>query len=292
MTAVINIPIMDWNQQCLTAAQEHALHALEEGNVLFFPQLGFSIGETEAQFLNPSTTLANSKNISLDVGPGKLGGTGLDDVTAQPLHAMMQRFAKCSNDLMLNLLPHYKTDLIQDRTSFRPVEVAGRTTSWRKDDTRLHVDSFPSSPVQDRRILRVFCNINPHRRSRSWRLGEPFESVAKRYLPFIPNPIWGSSQLLSLFRVTKSRRSAYDHFMLQLHDRMKADFQYQSEVNQSTYDFPAGSTWMTFTDQVSHAAMTGQYLLEQTYYLPVASMMDQSKSPLRILERLAGQKMT
>jgi hypothetical protein len=292
MTSVINIPILDWNQQCLTAVQEHALHALEEGNVLFFPQLGFSIGETEAQFLNPSTTLAKSKNISLNVGPGKLGGTDLDNVTAKSLHAMMQRFAKCSNDLMLSLLPHYKTDLVQARTSFRPVEIAGRTTSWRKDDTRLHVDSFPSSPVQDSRFLRVFCNINPHRQSRSWRLGEPFESVAKRYLPFIPHPIWGSSQLLRLLRVTKSRRSTYDHFMLQLHDRMKADFQYQSEVNQTAYDFPAGSTWMTFTDQVSHAAMSGQYLLEQTYYLPVASMMDQSKSPLRILERLAGQKMT
>jgi hypothetical protein len=80
--------------------------------------------------------------------------------------------------------------------------------------------------------------------------------------------------------------------MLQLHDLMKADFQYQSEINHTTYDFPAGSTWMTFTDQVSHAVMTGQYLLEQTFYLPVASMMDQSKSPLRVLERLTGQKLT
>jgi len=292
MTTVINIPLTDWNQQCLTATQEHALHALEEGNVLFFPQIGFSIGETEAKLLNPSTMFAKSKNISLDVATGRLGGTGLDEVTAKPLQAMMQRFSKCSNDLILSLLPHYKKDLVQARTSFRPVDVEGRSTSWRKDDTRLHVDSFPSSPVQDRRILRVFCNINPHGRNRSWKLGEPFESVAKRYLPFIPAPIWGSSQLLCLFRVTKSRRSAYDHFMLQLHDLMKADFQYQSEINHTTYDFPAGSTWMTFTDQVSHAAMTGQYLLEQTFYLPVASMMDQSKSPLRVLERLTGQKLT
>ena len=107
MTTVINIPITDWNQQCMTAAQEHALHALEDGNVLFFPQIGFSIGETEAQFLNPSTMLAKGKNISLDVVTGKLGGTGLDEVTAKPLQAMMQRFAKCSNDLMLSLLRIY-----------------------------------------------------------------------------------------------------------------------------------------------------------------------------------------
>jgi hypothetical protein len=79
--------------------------------------------------------------------------------------------------------------------------------------------------------------------------------------------------------------------MLQLHDRMKADLDYQSGADQTTYDFPAGSTWMAFTDQVSHAAMTGQYLLEQTFYLPVASMMDKSKSPLQILERLTGQRL-
>jgi hypothetical protein len=43
---------------------------------------------------------------------------------------------------------------------------------------------------------------------------------------------------------------------------------------------------MAFTDQVSHAAMSGQYQLEQTFYLPVAAMIDESRSPLRVLERL------
>jgi 3-deoxy-D-manno-oct-2-ulosonic acid (Kdo) hydroxylase len=291
MTSVINIPIAHWNQQCSTEVQENALRALEEGNVLFFPLLGFSVGETEAQFLSP-TMSPKSKNISLDIGIGKLSGSSLDEAAARPLRAMMQRFAKSSNDLILSLLPHYKTGLIQGRTSFRPAEIAGRSTSWRKDDTRLHVDSFPSSPVQDKRILRVFANVNPHGRSRSWKLGESFESVARRYLPSLSAPAWGSSQLLRLFRVTKSRRSAYDHFMLQLHDRMKADSDYQSQADQTTYDFPAGGTWMTFTDQVSHAATAGQYVLEQTFYLPVASMMNQSKSPLRVLERLTGQRLT
>ena len=30
-------------------------------------------------------------------------------------------------------------------TFFRPAEVAGRLTTWRKDDTRLHIDAFPAS---------------------------------------------------------------------------------------------------------------------------------------------------
>ena len=48
---------------------------------------------------------------------------------------------------------------------------------------------------------------------------------------------------------------------------------------------------MAFTDQVSHAAMAGQYQLEQTFYLPVAAMIDESRSPLRILERLKSRRL-
>jgi hypothetical protein len=90
-------------------------------------------------------------------------------------------------------------------------------------------------------------------------------------------------------RITKRRRSLYDHFMLQLHDRMKSDLAYQTAADQVRFDFPAGSTWLVFTDQVSHAAMAGQYSFEQTYYVPVSSMTDASQSPLRVLERLTGR---
>ena len=77
--------------------------------------------------------------------------------------------------------------------------------------------------------------------------------------------------------------------MLQLHDRMKADADYQAAAPQMRVDFPAGSTWVAFTDQVSHAAMAGQYQLEQTFLVPLAAMLDEQRSPLRILERLMGR---
>ena len=100
-------------------------------------------------------------------------------------------------------------------------------TSWRKDDTRLHVDSFPSNPMRGRRLLRVFHNLNPNGQPRSWRVGEPFEDFARRFLPAIARPLPGSAAVLHALHITKSRRSAYDHYMLQLHDRVKADMAYQ-----------------------------------------------------------------
>jgi hypothetical protein len=204
---------------------------------------------------------------------------------------MMARFATQSRILLRNLLPRYAADLEQRRTSYRPVEIVGRSLSWLRDDTRLHVDSFPSSPTQGKRILRVFSNVNPQGRCRTWKLGESFKQVVKRYIHSIPAPVLGSSFALHLLAITKSRRSPYDHYMLRLHDSMKADLAYQSDGEQRLCEFPAGSTWILFSDQVPHAAIRGQYALEQTFYLPVLCMVDPSTSPLRILEDMLGRRL-
>jgi hypothetical protein len=156
-------------------------------------------------------------------------------------------------------------------------------------DTRLHIDSFPASPVQGQRILRVFTNVNPEGRPRSWRIGEDFDGVARHFAPQLRPPVPGAALMLRAFGVTKTRRSAYDALMLQLHDAMKADAAYQAGAPQTAFDFPAGSSWIAFTDQVSHAAMAGQYQLEQTFLLPVGAMRDERRSPLRVLERLKGR---
>jgi hypothetical protein len=92
-----------------------------------------------------------------------------------------------------------------------------------------------------------------------------------------------------LVRMTKDVRSPYDHYMLQLHDRMKADGDYQSQAGHLTHSFPAGSTWMVFTDQVPHAALSGIHQLEQTFYVPVSCLRDEASAPLRVLEGLMGR---
>ena len=290
MNRVLEISVDQWNQRCPGSLQELALGGLEGGCVLYFPQLGFPLGRDENRLLSP-TAGSKRKNISVDLRNGRLYGSTLHGEAAESLTTMMLRFAGCACTLISNLFPHFRLDTVLARTSYRPVEVAVRSISWRKDDTRLHVDSFPASPVGGNRILRVFSNINPEERYRTWRIGEPFDRVAERFLPALTMPVWGSGALLRCFRITRSRRSRYDHLMLQLHDSMKADMNYQSSANQILFDFPAGSTWIAFTDQVSHAAIAGQYLLEQTFYLPVACMAEPSKSPLRILEGLTGRKL-
>jgi hypothetical protein len=74
--------------------------------------------------------------------------------------------------------------------------------------------------------------------------------------------------------------------MLNLHDKAKLDDGYQRTTARTRFEFPAHSTWIVFTDRVMHAALAGQYLLEQTFYLPVTAMQDERLAPLRILEKL------
>ena len=260
---------------------------LESGGILLLPALVFDVRDEERRFFSPSVVAA--KNVSFDPATGRVAGSTTAGEDAALLAAWLRRFSEAAGALVDGLFPHYRGRLERARASFRPAEIAGRQTSWRHDDTRLHIDSFPATPVQGRRILRVFTNVNPEGKPRTWRVGEPFEQMAARFRGQLRMPWPLGGRVLHLVHATKSRRSAYDALMLQLHDRMKADVNYQATVAQTTIAFPAGSTWVAFTDAVSHAAMAGQYQLEQTFLLPVEAMQAPAQAPLRILERLMGR---
>jgi hypothetical protein len=73
---------------------------------------------------------------------------------------------------------------------------------------------------------------------------------------------------------------------------MKSDVRYQAEVQQSKQEFPAGCTWIAFADQVAHAGISGQNLLEQTFLVSLAQLRDEAKAPLRVLQRLTGRKLS
>lgn len=285
MKAFETFDICNWDGAISKETQEKAVKALEEGSVLYFPGLVYPLQQNELEFLTPEIVNPKSKNISYDIRSDRFQGSLCTGEKAEILKAMVKRYALTSRRFIENLIPHYKSTIIQAKTSFRPVEIYGRKSSYRKDDTLLHVDSFPSSPTKGERILRVFTNVHPGTKPRVWRVGEPFQDVVNKIAPRASHPIFGYAALLNLLGITKSYRTPYDHYMLEMHDIMKGDREYQKSVPQQEMLFPPGSSWMVYTDQVSHAAMSGQHVLEQTFHMPVTGLNDPETAPLRVLEK-------
>jgi hypothetical protein len=264
--------------------------ALEAGKVLYFPnfgQHGFAPQKEELALFREDIRDPKTRNISLSAS-GDLKGVVGDDATKALMAGMIGRFRAEAEGLLANLVPRYGEHLRRGATSFRPAVVQNRVQSWRADDRRLHVDAFPSRPNYGERLLRVFTNVNLDGEPRVWRVGEPFEDVARRFLPKVkPYAAW-QAKVMNALHVTKSLRSEYDHIMLQLHDAMKSDLDYQKNAPQVTFGFPPGCAWVCFSDQTSHAVMAGQYMMEHTLQLSPMHQYDKDASPLAILTRMRG----
>lgn len=288
MSVLETLDIASWSGPFSPALQDQACAALEGGQVLYFPRLPFAFQPDEQDLLSPALSNGKAKNVSLDPATNLLKGTPATGEVQRRLHGMMERFAHSATQLVAGLMPHYAAGLERARTSFRPVEILGRAYSPIKDDKLLHVDAFPSQPMRGRRILRLFSNVAPSGQTRVWRVGEPFDEFAKQFVGRLPKPNPATAWLLATLGITKGRRSAYDQMMLGLHDGGKLDARYQATGIREEIVFPAGTTWLCFTDQVLHAAMAGQFALEQTFHIDVAAMAEPDRSPLRVLERLTG----
>ena len=282
---IVEIDFIDWAE---AHSRPEWTAAVEAGKVLYFPRLGFAVQPEEQALLREDTLAPKSRNVSLGAD-GVLKGAAGSAQDQQALAAMVGRFRQQALQLVDDLLPEYKGQLRVAPTSFRPKQVETRAQSVRADDQRMHVDAFPSRPSYGERLLRVFTNLNPHGVPRVWRVGEDFETIARRFLPQAkPYRLW-QAKLLNAVHATKSLRSEYDHLMLQLHDLMKFDEQYQKNGTQVTVPFPPGSVWVCFSDQATHAVMSGQFMMEQTLYLPPGKEVDPQASPLAILTRLMGR---
>jgi len=278
--------VLSWNARDGESGRARALHELERGSVISLPDVPFPLEREEQSFLRADCVEAGSKSIKYAPAQRKLWGVSESCQDSAVLKRMLDRFSSFARELLSRLSPRYAASLITGMTSFRPISAEDITLSKRHDDRLLHVDAFPSRPMNGKRILRVFANLHPAGRPRQWRVGEPFERVASRFLPSIRAPWPGIASLLHRLGITKEKRSLYDHYMLRIHDRMKFDDNYQATVPSTNISLPAGSCWIVYTDSVSHAAVAGQHVVEQTFLLPLDAMADPSLSPLRILEAL------
>jgi hypothetical protein len=274
--------------------------ALEEGGILYFPRSPIAVPEEDRRFLLglKQTRAAYHKNIAYRPGTNRVSGF----VAARPgdgerLRDVLRRYSKDTIAFLGELFPAYAPAWTIDYASFRPVEEEGRDLSPSKRNDRMHVDAFPTRPTRGDRILRFFTNINPEE-PRRWKTGaEVFPALAERFARssgLLAKAArrgvgarareWGAAAGLPL-----AAHSAYDRFMLLFHDWLKNNDEYQRGAPADEFRFPPGSSWMVYTDTVSHAVLSGRFALEQTFLIARRSLADPDRAPIAVLERLAGR---
>jgi hypothetical protein len=151
------------------------------------------------------------------------------------------------------------------------------------------------------RILRCFTNINPTA-PRVWNTTDGFEALAEKYSAqaglagFAARGRSRSHPLVRSFKKAFGLKavdhSAYDLFMLRFHDFLKENSAFQKDCPKARLEFQPGWTWLCFTDSVPHAVLSGRYALEQTFIIPLTSMVTPDKAPIRVLEKMAGKSLT
>ena len=267
---------------------------LESGNILFFAHTPFAIASDHREFLlsQKQTGVAYHKNIAYRSAEDHL--TGADkthDEDVKQLRAILRSYSEHTAECLTQLLPPYAERWRRDFASFRPVEERGRPARTRARNDLPHVDAFPTRPTNGGRILRVFTNLNPTR-NRVWITSETFDVLATRFARQVGIPRCRSNGLLStILRVIDwpgINRSAYDKFMHRFHSFLKESEPFQADCPKQRWEFPPNSTWLVFTDMVSHAVLEGQFALEQTFIIAREAMLLPEQAPISILEKLAG----
>lgn len=284
-------------EQKIARSREYC-RTLESGQIVLFHEPPFDLPADDRQFLvsQPWSELRLHKNVSYRPGADILRGAGGDSATVERVHSILRNYSTQVLELAADFLAPYAGKWTTDFSSFRPLEEKGRELPLHKRNDLLHVDAFPSRPTRGGRILRIFTNLNPSQ-ARVWNTTGAFGELARKYAHDAGLEKFVSESALSravhgLARklgVRGADRTPYDAFMLRFHDYLKENSDFQTNCPKTRLEFPPLATWMVFTDGVAHAAMSGQYALEQTLLIPPSALVSPEDAPYRILEKIAGE---
>lgn len=278
---------------------------LEAGNVLYFPASPFVLPDESQEFLRGLAFAGGAMHKNIAYRPAGDRITGIDTSGNQGarLLGIMRDYSCAVTEFTRTLLPQYASSWKLDYASFRPLEEEGRDLPTNKRNDLLHTDAFPSRPTGGDLILRVFTNIHLSK-TRNWVTTEPFPVLAEKYardagldaIAAGAHSAGGrlrnhSVRFLKSLGFPVTPRSGYDQFMLQFHEYLKRNQDFQASCPKYRFDFPPGSTWLTFTDVLPHSVLSGQHAIEQTFIIARSSMAHPEYAPVSVLERLSGRRL-
>ena len=272
---------------------------LEKHELVYFPVCPFPIpAGADRDFLcQQQLGRLSHKNISYDPETGRVNGFAAraPDETER-LRELLAAFSKQVTGWLSRALPNYAHAWQPDRASFRPEEEATRQLRLTARNDLLHIDAFPTRPTGGRRILRCFVNLNPTE-PRIWVTSDPLPQLLQQFrdrpdFPRHKEMPWSArvrDRIRRLFSAHGASRTAYDVFMLRFHDFLKANDHFQEQCPKRYWTFAPGSSWLAFTDSVSHAALRGRFALEHSYFVPTHVLFMPATAPIAYFRGMSEQ---
>ncbi len=262
--------------------------ALERGDVVYFPECPIDLpAPADLAFLREEVAgHMTRKNISYYHGARRLTGIGGGAEVVERTRRIVVEHGGRVQEFLRRVMPHFTRGWEVGTTSVRPLQERGRDLSSHASNERVHVDAGAFGATHGDRILRFFVNYNPVE-ERVWITKGAFPELYQRYGAAagvagtgdelemgIGNRLWsgflGGASALGLRMARQIDTSPYDRAMRRFHNWMKdtPGFQETPEGHEQ-FEFPPLSAWMVLTDQLSHACLSGQHALVDTFVIPL-----------------------
>lgn len=251
---------------------------LEKGELIVFPESPFDLPSKADLYILRHYKLRSWKYKNISYNPINHRVTGYNPISKQldhQLQMILDQFSQSAQNYVRKALPRYGNGWTADRASFRSEEEATRCLRHTARNDLLHIDAFTNRPSNQRRILRIYVNINPDE-PRIWVTSDLLAQVLQRHKVPLGFPgildapgaeISLGNRFFNWFWPSPYQRSPYDQFLLRVHNFLKTCDDFQERSPRRLWSFPPGSMWMLYSDALTHAELRGQYALEHSFFV-------------------------
>ena len=245
-----------------------------------------------------------AKNVSYHPESGRLRGVGGRGGLREAVLDILTAHGAAVRTFLRECLPALTEGWTVGTTSFRPIQERDRGLSAHASNELIHFDAGAYGATDGDRILRFFVNVNPEE-DRVWSTKGTFPDVFARYgeeagvggggglergvLDRLRGRLLRGIAKAGVREAVLADSSPYDRRMRRFHNYMKdtPSFQERDETYREIR-FPPFSAWMVLTDMVSHASVSGQHALVDTFVLRLAACRRPELAPIHILRRSDG----
>jgi hypothetical protein len=283
--------------------------AMERAEVVFWQRCPVELpSEDDLEFMRTGLPRElQVKNISYHPESNSIPRFEAGPAVRDRIERILRTHGQRVEAFLRRVTPDYVPGWTLGTTSFRSIEEQGRKLKPRSSNELVHIDAGAYGATNGARILRFFVNIHPTR-DRVWGTKGGFGALLARHRELVEAAKGGRdrvaldkgpldrlysgmvtalSKVYPLFQVIDS--SPYDRSMRRIHNYMKENpsFRDSNEGYQEIH-FPPLSSWMVFTDGISHSVLSGQHALVTTVLIPLANARNPALAPFNVLARSAA----